>query len=60
MTLEEAIKDLEDSLAILWQFYPQHRKDAIRLSIQALKLIEDCRRVHCPIQDLLLPGETKE
>lgn len=60
MTPDEAIKDLENSLAVLWENYPQHRKDAVRLGLEALKFRLRWEQQEGEDDFPLLPGETKD
>ena len=60
MRIQEAIKDLENSLAILWENYPQHRKEAVKLGIEALKWRQQMELDYGSWCGPLLPGETEE
>ena len=60
MTLDEAIKDLENSLAVLWKFYPEHRQEAVKLGIEALKRHQSLSDYPDYEVRKWLPGETEE
>ena len=60
MTIDEAIKDLEDEWADDLWFYPSRERDVARLSIEALKAWRDHREGDNQPELWLLPSETKE
>lgn len=60
MTIDGAIKFLENELG-LWQDGERDNwSDALRLGIEALRRIKDARTDEMPADSELLPGETEE
>ncbi|GAH39037.1 unnamed protein product [marine sediment metagenome] len=60
ITIEEGIAGLEDLLVDDPHFDPEHRRECVKLGVEALKGIRSCRQYpECPFNDLL-PGEEKE
>ena len=60
MTIEEAIKILEDILNFVKPGDPPEEHDAVKLGIEALKRLQEHRYDHIDITYRALPGETKE
>ena len=60
MKMEKAVEILNDLLGEGPQFPPDDRREAVRLSIEALKRIKHLRSFWGKDLNLKLPGETKE
>jgi hypothetical protein len=59
MTIDEAIKSLENSQQVLFEAKKGHFHDAIQLGVEALKAIKVDRSNLLPFRSTLLPGETE-
>jgi len=60
MTIEKAIEVLGDIFTSKCQQNPRERREAVKLGIEALKVLQDKRTTQSFHPDDLLPGETKE
>ena len=60
MKIKEAIKELENILAACTILQYHDTPDALKLGIEALKLIRELRLHHNVLPDYFLPGETKD
>ena len=60
MTIDEAIKTLEDILTNVEPGDPPEEHDAIKLGIEALKEVKHARSISFGVVNLKLPGETKD
>ena len=60
MKLEKAIEVNQAFLMDEPQFPPEDRREAVKLGIEALKLVEMERRDHLSYAGELLPGETEK
>ena len=60
MTIDKAIVDLSIQLAVKQRLEWNYQRDALRLGIEALKRIKECRSADHLIREDLLPGETEE
>jgi len=60
MTIDEALKILDDLDEICDPITYANSKKAIKLGIEALERVKDCRKVLCNLGQKRLPGETKE
>jgi len=59
MTIKKAIEILADLLTEGPQYPPDDRRDAVKLGIEALKLLEEQREHYIDIEQVSLPGETE-
>ena len=60
MTIDKAIKILRTFELGMAIPYGQNTKDALNLSIEALKAVKACRESHMFCPGLIMPGETEE
>jgi len=60
MTLDTAIEVLADLLGEGPYYDPEHRREAVQLGIEALKVVKAQRRAYDFYEKDLLPGETVE
>ena len=60
MKIEKAIEILEGLIPIFSSPKPGDRADAIKLGIEAMKRIQEDRRVNDDLNPYPLPGETKD
>jgi hypothetical protein len=60
MTLDKAIEILEIHAANIYHPEIDGEADAIKLGIEALKRIQECRLADYMIKEDYLPGETEE
>ena len=60
MTLDEAIKEMEDFVGMLDLFHTTKYREAAKLGIEALKHLQWERKYKTLDTANLLPGETKE
>lgn len=58
MTINQALEILYDLDTTSPQFAPELRREAVKLSIEALGRIKRQRTLEIPINQPLLPGET--
>lgn len=60
MTLEEAIKEIQDALADKWCPWSPQLQASMRIALEALKVRKERQERLSPQLRSLLPGETNE